>query len=85
MALYISYFMSKNSTLMPIVSYSTINKVCIFIMSMWRHYSELSDISHKSVKVMCAELLFVGKWPPMEAIFPQKAAPHTSLSHYNIR
>ena len=35
MALYISYFMSKNSTLVLvlIVSYSTINKVFIFILS----------------------------------------------------
>ena len=31
-------------------------------------YSELSDISHYSVKVMCAELLFVGKWRPTKAI-----------------
>ena len=52
-------------------------------------YSEVSDISHYSAKVMCAELLFVGKmaaneghWPPF---FPQKAAPHTSLSHYNTK
>ena len=31
-------------------------------------YSELSDISHYSVKVMCAELLFAEKWPPTNAI-----------------
>ena len=28
-------------------------------------YSELSDISHYSVKVMCVELLFADKWLPM--------------------
>ena len=51
-------------------------------------YSELSDISHYSVKVMCAELLLRkngGQWPSLAAIFPQKAAPHTSLSHYNAK
>ena len=44
--------------------------------------------SHYSVKVMFAELLFAGKmaanglrWP----FFPHKAAPHTSLSHYNAK
>ena len=48
-------------------------------------YSELSDISHYSLKVMCAELLFAGKWPLMAFIGSQfarkKAALHTSLSH----
>ena len=39
-------------------------------------YSELSDISVNSLKVMSAELLFAEKWPPTKAIcghlFPQK-------------
>ena len=51
-------------------------------------YSELYDISHYRVKVMCAELLFAEKWPPTKAIgghFPQKAAPHTSLSQYHAK
>ena len=48
-------------------------------------YAELSDILHYSVKVMCAELLFAEKWPPTKAILPQKAAPQTSLSHYNTK
>ena len=52
-------------------------------------YSKLYDISHYSVKVMCAagvRSCFLRKngrqRRPSAAIFPQKAAPHTSLSHY---
>ena len=26
-----------------------------------------------------------GRWPSLAAIFPQKSAPHTSLSHYNAK
>ena len=54
-------------------------------------YSELSDISHYSVKVMCAELLFAEKWPPTKAIdihFSRKKQLRTHHFHtimQNIR
>ena len=53
-------------------------------------YSELSDISYyiivwKWCLLSCFLLKNGGRWPSLAAIFPQKAAPHTSLPHYNAK